>query len=91
MQNIRREDSTVYLVLNAIWAADGYDKLAEWGFQIYSIIDTYSHYIIHIFVSTSNWTMIAVLMYYLLTVEVFGVLLKLCTDKGVETLLMAEV
>ena len=34
--------------------------------------------------------MIAVLMYYLLAVEVFGVPLKLRTDKGVETLLMAE-
>ena len=34
--------------------------------------------------------MIAVLMYYLLTIEVFGVPLKLCTDKGVETLFMAE-
>ena len=39
---------------NAIWVADGHDKLAEWGFQIYSIIDAYSRYIIHIFVSTSN-------------------------------------
>ena len=34
--------------------------------------------------------MITVLMYYLLTVEVFGVPLKLHTDKSVETLLMAE-
>jgi len=75
---------------NAIWAADGHDKLAEWGFQIYGIIDAYSRYIIHVFVSTSNRTMIAVLMYYLLAVEVFGVPLKLCTDKGVETLFMAE-
>ena len=75
---------------NAIWAADGHDKLAEWGFQIYGIIDAYSRYIIHVFVGTSNRTMIAVLMYYLLAVEVFGVPLKLRTDKGVETLLMAE-
>ena len=35
--------------------------------------------------------MIAVLMYYLLAVEEFGVVpVKLRTDKGTETLLMAE-
>ena len=43
------------------------------GFQIYGIIDAYSRYIIHVFVGTSNRTMIAVLKYYLLAVEEFGV------------------
>ena len=76
---------------NALWAADGHDKLAKWGFQIYGIIDAYSRYIIHVFVGTSNRTMIAVLKYYLLAVEEFSVVpVKLRTDKGTETLLMAE-
>ena len=76
---------------NALWSADGHDKLAEWGFQIYGIIDAHSRYIIHVFVGLSNRTMIAVLVYYLMAVGELGeVPERMRTDKGAEVLLMAE-
>ena len=75
---------------NALWAADGYDKLAPWSIQIYGIIDAYSRFIIHLFVSLSNRTLIAVQKYYLMAVKQYGFPHQTRTDKGTETLLMAE-
>jgi hypothetical protein len=35
---------------NAVWSVDGYEKLANWGIQIYAAIDAYSRYIIWFYV-----------------------------------------
>ncbi|KAF3912624.1 hypothetical protein ABW20_dc0101605 [Dactylellina cionopaga] len=76
---------------NQTWSADGYDKLAQFGFQIYAIIDAFSRYLIHVFVGVSNRTMISALTYYLQAVKHLGFMpLLLRTDKGSETLMMAE-
>ncbi|KAF3924477.1 hypothetical protein ABW20_dc0109724 [Dactylellina cionopaga] len=76
---------------NAVWSADGYNKLAHFGFQIYGIIDAYSRRIIHVFVGITNRTMIAAAAYYLIAVKDLGFIpVLLRTDKGGETLMMAE-
>jgi hypothetical protein len=51
--------------LNRVWSVDGHDKLAEYGFQIYRIIDVYSRYIVRVYVSMSNRTQVAVEKFYL--------------------------
>lgn len=75
---------------NQVWSCDGYDKLSPFGFQIYGIIDAYSRKIIHVFVGISNRTAAAVQKYFLMAVKEYGFPVKLRTDMGTETVLMAE-
>jgi hypothetical protein len=76
---------------NRYWSADGHDKLAYFGFQIYGIIDAYSRMIIGVFVGVSNRTQIAVLAFFLHCIRLHNCFpKKLRTDKGSETLLMAS-
>jgi transposase InsO family protein len=35
---------------NRVWSVDGHDKLSEFGFEIYGIIDGYSRFIINVYV-----------------------------------------
>src|SRR5438067_109121 len=35
---------------NFVWSVDGYEKLSQYGFQIYACIDAFSRYIIWIYV-----------------------------------------
>ena len=35
---------------NRVWSVDGHDKLLEFGFEIYRIIDGYSRFIINVYV-----------------------------------------
>ena len=35
---------------NRLWSVDGHDKLSEFGFEIYGIIDGYSRFIINVYV-----------------------------------------
>ena len=35
---------------NRVWSVDGHDKLTEFGFEIYGIIDGYSRFIINVYV-----------------------------------------
>jgi transposase InsO family protein len=74
---------------NRIWSIDGHDKLSAYGFQIYGIIDAYSRKILGVFVGLSNRTQIAVLKYYINTIENYGVPKAVRADKGAETLLAA--
>ena len=57
---------------------------------MYGIMDAYSRFIIHLFVGLSNRTLIAVRKYYLMAVMQYGFPHQIRTDKGSETLLMAE-
>src|SRR2546421_2800428 len=74
---------------NQVWSIDGHDKLSAYRFQIYGIIDTYSHKILGMFIRLSNCTQITVLKYYLHTIKKFGVPKAIHADKGVETVLLA--
>jgi hypothetical protein len=75
---------------DAVLSADGYDKLAPWGFQIYGLIDGYSRFVRSIYCGVSNRTAVAVMKQYLTMVRTNERLpLLLRTDMGDETLLMA--
>jgi transposase InsO family protein len=50
---------------NRTWLVDGHNKLLEYGFQIYGIIDAYSRYVVGCYVGISNRTQIAVQKFYL--------------------------
>ena len=72
-----------------MWSIDGHDKLLAYGFQIYGIIDAYSHKILGMFIRLLNHTQITVLKYYIHTIKKFGVPKAICANKGVETVLLA--
>jgi hypothetical protein len=59
-----------YIVLGPdyIWSLDGYNKLLDWGIEIYAAIDAYSQFIIWIYVGISNRTEQSVLVQYNQTV-----------------------
>ncbi|KAI9748093.1 MAG: hypothetical protein M4579_007315 [Chaenotheca gracillima] len=75
---------------NRIWSADGHDKLSEFGFEIYGIIDGYSRFIVSLYVGLSARTEVGVQKYYLEAVKRYGFPKKVRSDKGNETGLMAE-
>lgn len=75
---------------NWCWSMDGHDKLKPWGIGIYACIDTYSRYIVWIYVGISNSTQISVLRQYLDGIACAQVQPRfLRTDRGVETTMMA--
>ena len=51
-----------------LWSVDSYCKLVNYGFEIYAAIDTYSHYIVWLYVGISACTSVSVLRQYLDTV-----------------------
>jgi len=73
---------------NRVWSVDGHDKLSEYGFQIYGIIDGYSRYVLGCWVGLSNRTQVAVQKFYLKTVCRYGIPQVVRSDKGIETVLM---
>jgi hypothetical protein len=50
---------------NQVWAFDGFDKLAYWGFPIHGCVDVYSRYLIWLRVGISNRDARWPLAYYL--------------------------
>ena len=78
--------------LNFIWSIDGHDKLAHWGFQIYSGINAYARNINWMYVGTSNRTARSVLQQYLNVYSTTGFQPKIIrSNRSKETLLCAEV
>ena len=73
-----------------VWLADGYNKLKDFGIEIYGIIDAYSRYIVFIYVGISSRTAVAVQKFFLIAVDEYGIPYLLRSDKGVETFLIAE-
>ncbi|KAN0067029.1 hypothetical protein V8E54_014815 [Elaphomyces granulatus] len=69
-------------------SVDGHDKLAEYGFQIYAIIDAFSRYVIDVYVGISNRTQVAIQKFFLRCVRQFGFPKLIRSDKGMETLMM---
>jgi hypothetical protein len=55
-----------------IWFLDSYNKLSNWGIEIYTAIDTYSQFIIWIYIGISNRTEQSVLVQYNQTVLQIG-------------------
>ena len=39
---------------NRLWSVDGHDKLSEFGFEIYGIIDGYSRFIINVYIGVGT-------------------------------------
>ena len=75
---------------NWVWSADGHDKLADFGFQIYGLIDGYSRFVLNAFVGVTNRCQVAIMKYFLLCVLAWGIPMQLRSDKGTEVDLMAE-
>jgi hypothetical protein len=71
-----------------VWSVDGHDKLAEYGFQIYGIIDAFSRYVLDIYVGISNRTQVSIQKFFLGCVRQFGFPKLVRSDKGMETLMM---
>jgi transposase InsO family protein len=40
---------------NRVWSIDGHNKLSEFSFEIYRIIDSYSRFIINVYVGLGTW------------------------------------
>ena len=75
---------------NQVFSVDGYDKLKDFGFEIYAFIDGYSRFVPQIYVGIDNRTAVSVLKQYLTLVRRTMKILQLIrADKGVETLLIA--
>lgn len=76
--------------LNFMWSLDGYEKLKNFGFSIFSCIDTYSRAIIWIYVGRGNITALSSLKQFLRTVSYSGIRpLFTRSDHGIETPLWA--
>lgn len=76
---------------NHAWSIDGHCKLDAWGIEVYAAIDTYSRYIIWIYVGLSAHTAISVAAQYLATLASGGVMpLFLRSDYGSETSIIAD-
>ena len=57
---------------NAVWHADGYDKLKPSGFAIHGCIDRWSRKLLWLFVTRSNISLDNIASYYLEAVDRFG-------------------
>ncbi|KAG6065243.1 hypothetical protein E4U32_007591 [Claviceps aff. humidiphila group G2b] len=71
---------------NFFWCLDGYEKLSQFGFQVYACIDAYSRCIIWLYCGRSATTALSTLKQYLRTVKTLGMRPLLTrTDRGRET------
>ena len=90
LQSIRKRGRFVVKGPNRVWSVDGHDKLSEFGFQIYGIIDAYSRRILSLYIGVSNRTAVSIQKQYLEAVQEHGYPKLVRSDKGGETILMAE-
>jgi hypothetical protein len=75
---------------NQVFSVDGYDKLKDFGFEIYAFIDGYSRYVPQVYIGIDNRTAVSVLKQYLVLIRrTMKIPQLLRGDKGVETPLMA--
>ncbi|KAG6028382.1 hypothetical protein E4U40_000996 [Claviceps sp. LM458 group G5] len=71
---------------NFLWCLDGYEKLKDYGFQVYACIDAYSRFIIWIYCGRSATTALSTLKQYLRTTKTLGMRPYFTrSDRGVET------
>ena len=59
---------------NAVWHAEGYDKLKPYGFAVHGCIDGWSRKLVWLFVTPSNNSPDNIASYYLETVDKFTIL-----------------
>ncbi|KAG6319636.1 hypothetical protein E4U44_006908 [Claviceps purpurea] len=71
---------------NFFWCLDGYEKLSQFGFQVYACIDAYSRFVVWLYVGRSATTALSTLKQYLRTVKTLGMRPLLTrSDRGRET------
>ena len=71
---------------NFLWSLDGYDKLKQFGFQIYACIDAYSRCVIWFYIGRSATTALCTLKQFLRTVQHLGMRPFFTrSDHGIET------
>jgi hypothetical protein len=76
---------------NFLWCLGGYDKLTQYGIEIYAAVDAYSRKIIWFYCGNNNRTPISVLRQYLRAVKANGLCPRFIrTDKGTVTVLLAD-
>ncbi|KAE8553419.1 hypothetical protein EYB25_004801 [Talaromyces marneffei] len=76
---------------NKIWSIDGYLKLANYGIEIYAAIDTYSRYVIWIYIGISARTAVSVLHQFLDTLSSTKAMPEIIrSDRGTETVLISS-
>lgn len=77
---------------NAVWHADGYDKLKPYGFPVHGCIDGWSRKVLWLHVTRSNNYPDNIASYFLETVEKHGgTPVKVYTDLGTENSTMAAI
>lgn len=89
MQN----DNGAYIVPGPtkIWSMDCYLKLANYGIEIYAAIDTYSRYVIWIYIGILARTAVSVLYKFLDTLNTSKTMCEIIRSyRGTETVLIAS-
>jgi hypothetical protein len=87
----RRKKEFIVPGPNYMWSIDGHCKLDPYGVEIYAAIDTYSRYIVWIYIGVSGLTAVSVLRQFLDAIKsVRQIPQVLRSDRGVETTLIAE-
>ena len=77
---------------NFMWSIDAHDQLKRFGFEIYTGIDSYAHYITWCYCGVSAHTQFAVFAQYIRVVEEHGYFpFLLRSDRGVEMVMVANV
>jgi hypothetical protein len=75
-----------------MWSIDAHLKLSFWGIEVYAAIDTYSRYIIWIYVGVSATTAVSTARQFLDTIEEIGFIPQIVrSDRGSETSLIADI
>jgi hypothetical protein len=75
---------------NFVWSMDGHDKLKPYGIEIYGCIDTYSRYVIWVYIGISNATAVSCFYQFLAAIEAEGKQPRFIrSDRGGETTMLA--
>lgn len=75
---------------NWVWSVDGFDKLKQWGFEIYAGIDAYSRYITWFYCGLSSSTSWNIAVQYMDVLVQRGIMPRVIrSDHGGETAIFA--
>lgn len=90
-QHTRRHEA-VYPGVDWVWSVDGHAKLQNYGIEIYGAIDGYSRRIVWLYVGVSGFTQVSVQKQYLQAIlRLQKRPLYIRSDRGVETMMMADI
>ena len=57
---------------NHVWLVDSYDKLADYSFHIYGMLDGYSHFVLNAWTGITNQYVVAIMKFYLICIAIWG-------------------